>query len=102
MLFELQAAMMKKLGGFPGGEQDMPALILAATDELHEVLHEHNWKPWKKTKKEVNLRNIHEELTDVMFFLLEMMIVSGMDAETLYANYFEKFQVNIKRAEEGY
>lgn len=75
--------------------------VLAATDELHEVLHETSWKPWA-TNKKFNEAEVQAELVDVLCFVLNLCLVSGLTADRLNALYLQKMAVNFKRQELGY
>lgn len=75
--------------------------VLAATDELHEVLHETSWKPWA-TNKKFNETKVQAELVDVLCFVLNLCLVSGLTADRLFVLYMQKMAVNFKRQELGY
>ncbi len=76
--------------------------ILAAVDELFEVLHEINWKVWKKQRKQINIDKIREELIDVFHFLINLFILWGITPEMLEELYLKKNAENQKRQNEGY
>ncbi len=42
--------------------------VLAATDELHEVLGEVQWKPWKGDQGSINRERYVDELADALLF----------------------------------
>lgn len=75
--------------------------VLALTDELHELLAETGWKPWS-TSEHVNLTAARSELIDAFHFFMNLALVLGMDAETIYAGYMRKREKNAKRQAEGY
>lgn len=70
--------------------------------ELAEFMQELNWKPWKKTKKPVDLAKVHEELVDCFHFFLELCIAWDLGAGQLFIKYQEKLAKNLKRQEDGY
>lgn len=76
--------------------------IQALQVELAEALQELNWKPWKKTKKSVSIDKLHEELIDCAHFMLELLIISGMDAKQIFSSYNKKMDINLNRQKQGY
>jgi dimeric dUTPase (all-alpha-NTP-PPase superfamily) len=77
-------------------------IVHALNAEVVEFMQELNWKSWKKTTKAINKDFIQLELVDALHFLLELMIIWGMDASKIYTLYKEKMDENIKRQESGY
>lgn len=75
--------------------------MMALQDELHEALNEMSWKPWAKAEY-FNDDRVQQELVDAWHFFMNLMIISGMDAEKLHIRYLAKRKVNIKRQEDGY
>lgn len=75
--------------------------MMALQDELHEALNEMSWKPWAKAEY-FNDGRVQQELVDAWHFFMNLMIISGMDAEKLHLRYLAKRKVNIKRQEDGY
>jgi len=75
--------------------------VLALTDELHELLGETSWKPWAKSEH-VNLTAARSELIDAFHFFMNLALVLGMDADSIYAGYNRKRAKNIARQEAGY
>ena len=75
--------------------------MMALQDELHEALNEMSWKPWAKAEY-FNDNRVQQELVDAWHFFMNLMIISGMDAEKLHLRYLAKRKVNIKRQEDGY
>lgn len=75
--------------------------ILAAEDELHEVLNETSWKPWA-TGVKFNEENIKRELVDVLCFLVNLCLLAGMSPLDLAGRHAAKTKVNIARQETGY
>lgn len=76
--------------------------ILASADELFEVLHEINWKIWRKQRKEVDEKKIQEELIDVLHFWINLCIIWNMTPDILEEIYLSKNATNHKRQDEGY
>lgn len=82
--------------------QAMKTYIMALQVELVEVLNELNWKPWKQTRKQIDMSKLKDELIDCTHFLLELLIIAGMDAEETHKLYWQKMQVNLTRQAKGY
>lgn len=76
-------------------------MVLALTDELHELLGETGWKPWA-TNKFIHNHEYRKELIDAWHFFMNLMIVVGMTTDELYEGYFAKREVNIQRQLAGY
>lgn len=99
-IFELQAMLnediVRKRNLDFSYEVWMQKNILAAMDELTELLNELNYKWWKNPKP-IDGEAVREELVDVLHFLISMCIRSGMTAEDLYAGYIKKNQENFDR-----
>lgn len=74
---------------------------LALQDELHEALDEIGWKIWA-TSKHWNEEAVKGEMVDAWHFFMNLLIVSGMDAEELFERYMKKHQINVDRQEAGY
>lgn len=81
--------------------QFMKDMVLALTDEAHELLAEIGWKPWA-TSRHINREEAVGELVDMFHFFMNLMIVLGMDVTELYERYMEKRSRNIARQQNGY
>ena len=69
---------------------------LAVMSELAELLNEVNFK-WWKNPKEVNEKNVKEELIDILHFFVGMCNRIGMSSAELFEIYIEKNKENFKR-----
>ena len=69
---------------------------LAVMSELAELLNEVNFK-WWKNPKEVNEKNVKEELIDILHFFVGMCNRIGMSSTELFNIYIEKNKENFKR-----
>ena len=69
--------------------------VQCITDEAHEVLHNFDWKPWRK--QETNLPEARKEIIDVFAFVLGVFNYLGMSAEDVNHMYREKLKINYKR-----
>lgn len=67
-----------------------------------ELMDQLNWKEWKKTKKQVDWEQVRYEVADIMAFLMNAAIESGMTAEDFFQFYMRKVEVNVKRQENSY
>ncbi|QTF82205.1 deoxyuridine triphosphatase [Microbacterium phage Albright] len=75
--------------------------VLAATDELHELLGETSWKPWAKADY-INLEAARGEWIDAWHFMMNLANLLGLDSAEIKARYFAKRAKNIARQEAGY
>jgi dimeric dUTPase (all-alpha-NTP-PPase superfamily) len=75
---------------------------IAVSCETTELLDALPWKPWKKSYKEIDLNNVHIEIIDILMFVIELAIIWGLDAKTLFALYSKKMQENFDRQARGY
>lgn len=75
--------------------------VVAIISELGEFLQEINWKPWKRQNKQINCEKAFEELIDILFFYMNLIIVFSKHFQYSYNDvikkYEEKWQKNIKR-----
>lgn len=76
--------------------------MLALVVELAELANEEqSFKFWKQNKKVVRSKLI-EEYVDVLFFWLQLGILLDIPADAITKEYDRKFQVNMRRQDEGY
>lgn len=71
--------------------------ILAAMRELGEVLNELPWKMHRPNSKEISVDHVHEEIIDVLKFVLNIGIIWGMDAKALKDMFMYKSAVVRER-----
>lgn len=74
--------------------------FLATIVEMVELMNELNWKPWKRSEKEVNVEKVADEFADILAFMgviLNYLKAEGIDVYTLAAQYGRKSKVNIDR-----
>ena len=72
-------------------------VVLCATDELHEVLGEVNWKPWKNNRGIKNMENYREEMADVLHFILDLYLAAGLTGRDIVLDYLSKHYENLYR-----
>jgi hypothetical protein len=80
-------------------------MVLACTDELHEVLKEMSWKPWAQ-KQFINEDAAFGELRDALQFVLNAMFaVTQLNppdlADKIHVEHAKKVIVNLERARNG-
>jgi hypothetical protein len=71
-------------------------------EELGEAMNELKNRPWKATFTQTDRPAYYEELVDVVHFMVELLIASGMKAEDLHQMYLGKHAENMSRQERGY
>lgn len=105
---EKQRQLQKNVYGIDLGELEGDARkdavrthVLALLDEVHEVLHEADWKPWKKTSQNDSTAYA-EEMVDAFHFFMNLMLIGGMSVEDLLEGYSKKHDENIDRQNNGY
>jgi len=99
----------KKIGNCPKMKQQyINQMILALHEESTEIMRETAYKNpdfmpfgWKKNQ-EFNNEKFKEEIIDIIHFVMNLCIVSGMDANEIYNRYLGKNKENFKRQEDGY
>lgn len=75
--------------------------VLAAEDELHEALGEISWKPWASSEF-FNREQFVGELVDVLHFIANLLVMSGVDGPELTSRYSSKQVKNRDRQRDGY
>lgn len=108
-MLEMQKDLQIKAYGLTPGDMSINEkisyikdMILASTDELHEVLAEIDWKPWTQGERTINTDGVKKELVDIWHFFMNIMLATGMNTDELYKMYMKKRQVNIDRQDSGY
>jgi NTP pyrophosphatase (non-canonical NTP hydrolase) len=72
-------------------------VILCTTDELHEVLAEVHWKPWKDSRGIKDLSKYRGEMADVLHFILDLYLAGGITGREIIADYLAKHHENLAR-----
>jgi NTP pyrophosphatase (non-canonical NTP hydrolase) len=78
-------------------EQWVKEMCLCDVSETMELLDEVNWKHWKKTRKDVDIEQARFEVADKVCFLLNIAMLLGMDAESVFQYFMCKVQINFER-----
>jgi len=73
-------------------------VVLCATDELHEVLAEVHWKPWKEARGIKDRHKYREEMADVLHFILDLYLAAGLDGQDIIMDYMCKHYENLERS----
>lgn len=89
-------------------QQYINQMILALHEEATEIMRETAYKNpeympfgWKKGQ-EFNNENFKNELIDIIHFVMNLCIVSGMDPQEIFERYIGKNKENFKRQDDGY
>ena len=72
-------------------------VVLCATDELHEVLAEVHWKPWKDSVGIKDIDKYREEMADVLHFILDLYLAAGLSGRDIILDYMAKHYENLER-----
>lgn len=85
-------------------KQQIRTMVLALIDEVHEALHEVDWKPWKRynERPEVNVEKFLEETGDILFFIDGMLMTFGLSWDDLMQAVAQKLKVVRDRMATGY
>jgi predicted Zn-dependent protease len=76
-------------------------MVLAAEDELHEVLGETGWKPWA-TSRHIHTTAAQEEWIDVLCFVVNIALALGLSPQRVNQLHREKTTTNLARQRDGY
>ena len=76
------------------GQQVLKDFMWRVTEEIGETANCLKNKPWKQSEILTDEAHYREELIDALHFFIELLILSGFDAQMLYDYYFKKNQVN--------
>jgi len=69
---------------------------IAIESEIDEVRKEVGWKWWKK-QEDIDVEKLHEEVSDLWFFLIALTICVGMGADDIFKAYEKKREENFAR-----
>ena len=77
--------------------------VLAAVNELMELIDETGWKPWKSQGyTEINRERYIDELSDVIIFVTNLAVAVDCSPEELEAAIRKTMEKNETRKREGY
>lgn len=110
-LFKLQKRFIKSLGHKAPDietfkEKSIATMIYnhSIMCELAELADEVDWKHWQSTTNlnSCTIKNIQMELADILCFWLNLCIIWGFDADSMFHAYKKKSGENFQRQTEGY
>ena len=84
------------------GQQRLKDFAWRITEEIGEAMNCLKNKPWKQTQMLTDQDHYFEELADAFHFIIELFILSGIDAQKLAELYFKKSLVNQFRQRSKY
>ena len=99
-LLNMQSELMVKAPSGLTSEASARAIAgLGLIEEVLEYLNSTGWKPWRPNPlpREMQL----EELTDILFYYLELILLSDIDWPEIVAEYKRKHQENLQRYEKA-
>jgi len=99
-LLNMQSELMVKAPGeLTPVATDRAIAGLGLIEEVLEYLNSTGWKPWRPNPlpREMQL----EELTDILFYYLELILLSDIDWSEIVVEYKRKHQENLQRYEKG-
>jgi NTP pyrophosphatase (non-canonical NTP hydrolase) len=95
---ELLLAIMAEIGEVLNGQHDGENVESGKKGSGGAI----RWKSWKTNVQPPDLNYVKSEVTDILFFTLELLILFGADANEIFERYMAKHKVNIKRYDNGY
>ena len=101
-LLEKQKQLMEQVPHGHTIRSDQQAIVVAACgviEETMEYLNSIGFKSWRPNP--LPEKDQLEEITDVLFFYLELIILSGFTWSQIETEYHRKHAVNLKRYEDG-
>lgn len=115
LIFKHQKELQEKLGTLDKIKQSesmkqqyINQMILALHEEAVEIMRETAYKNpeyvpfgWKKNQK-FDKEKFKEEIIDIIHFVMNLCIVSGMEPQEIFDRYLNKNKENHKRQEDGY
>lgn|SRR3990167_2403288 len=100
IIFEKQIALQKVIG-VTYNQQYINNMALALMCEIHEILKETQWKPWRK-QQTFNRENYLKEIVDAAHFLVNLCLAKDISSDEFFKAYLDKNEENIKRQINGY
>lgn len=99
-LMVMQNQLMKQVPhDLPKGMDVQLTAGLGIIEETMEYLSAVGRKPWRPIPK--SREEQLEEITDILFYYLELVILSGFTWEQICKEYKRKWKVNMERYEKG-
>ena len=114
IMFKLQKHLQSKLGIYnkiktkADKQSYINQMILALHEEAVEIMRETSYKNPKYVKfgwkigQKGNNENFKNEIVDILHFVLNLVIISGMNTDELFNRYIGKNKENERRKNNGY
>lgn len=99
-MFIMQENLQEVVGNDVSSQEYKNQMVLALSCELHEALGETPWKPWKQ-KQDYDEEKYKKELIDCWAFLINLTF-PVMNSKELFDRFVSKYEINMKRQEDGY
>ena len=113
-IFGYQMALQQRLGTFEkivsqsDRQQFINQMILACHEEVVEIMRESAYKNpeyvkfgWKQGQT-MNNEKRKEEIVDLVHFVVNLCLITGMSSNELYQRYVNKNKENHQRQDNGY
>jgi NTP pyrophosphatase (non-canonical NTP hydrolase) len=108
-LFSMQTQLMKKYNvQYPvslhtkDGQFKLREMAWYVVEEVGEAMNVLKNRPWTNYQIPIDENHYKEELSDIMHFYIELLIMSGLSAKDMYDLYCRKHAVNNFRTVSGY
>ena len=108
LLFRKQRFLMEKYGikvldiNTKEGQNVIRATIMHLIEELGEITHCLKNKPWVNYETLVDKNAMYDEVADSLHFFLEIMLLLGINSNSLTELYLKKNKINLERIKSGY
>lgn len=106
-IFKMQVRLQAEIGANIYDEYPKPSqkfinlAYIGVMTEASEALEQTPWKPWKSSMV-YNPDKFRKELIDLLHFVVNLFLASGMSAEDVYKAYMNKHRINMNRQKGGY
>lgn len=84
------------------GQRRLKDFAWRVTEEIAEAMLTLKLRPWKSTPQLTDIDHYVEELIDALHFFVELLMLSGLDAEMTAKLYLQKNEVNKFRQRSNY
>ena len=84
------------------GQERLKDFAWRITEEIAEAMLCLKMRPWKITPQVTDKDHYYEEIIDAFHFFIELLIMSGLDAEKVTKLYLAKNEVNLWRQKSKY
>jgi len=105
-LFKRQIKLQKDITGIdlPADRPDFLTYhISGLVSELGEILDcDKRWKTWRKNVPPADYSALKTEIVDAWHFMINLSLVVGMDAETVFTEFIKKNEIIKERIKSGY